>query len=316
MKSVSSIHDFLARVPDYIFTGLVCAAILAMTLLPVRGDIGGIRLFPHADKVVHFLMFGTLAAVWWWEECRRRGLAKATIHMLWLPVVASIAIGGIVELLQDAMNMGRSAELADFIADSLGAICLPLILWRLIDYMLRKAPRVTLSKLGSDDAYLGELSELYHTSFPPEERREWNDILERSESQSCPLEFLVIIYRREVAGMITCWHLPGFDYVEHFAVKSSLRGKGIGADAIRKLVARAGGVPIVLEVEPATDGPIAARRIRFYERCGFTGHTEFKYIQPPYAPGLPPVRLMLMSSSSGLDIGRVAAVLHKEVYGK
>lgn len=93
-------------------------------------------------------------------------------------------------------------------------------------------------------------------------------------------------------AFLAYWELPGFTYVEHFAVDKALRGHGIGQQMLAELLQRA-HKPVVLEVElPETD--IARRRIGFYERSGL--HLNpYPYLQPPLQGGFPPLPLRVMS---------------------
>lgn len=92
-----------------------------------------------------------------------------------------------------------------------------------------------------------------------------------------------------------------------------MRGSGIGAEILRLLAAE--GPPLLLEVEhPKGPGSIEQRRIEFYRRNGFR-LLDYDYVQPPYAPGLPSVPLLLMSTDPALDPALAARTLHREVYG-
>ena len=96
--------------------------------------------------------------------------------------------------------------------------------------------------------------------------------------------------------------------MEHFAIISAMRGGGLGGEAIRNFVA-ADPMPVILEVEPSGSNDMADRRIAFYERCGFTGHRDFEYIQPPYSPGLPEVPLMPTATNMAEATIRVMRVM-------
>lgn len=159
-----------------------------------------------------------------------------------------------------------------------------------------------------------ELRTLYFDSFPPEERRSWESIMELTDDRSSPFSMTVILRDGMTAGFITWWRLGGARYVEHFAIIPAMRGGGLGGEAIRNFVA-ADPMPVILEVEPSGSNDMADRRIAFYERCGFTGHRDFKYIQPPYSPGLPEVPLMLMTSDKSVDLGTTAGEIRRRVYG-
>ena len=169
---------------------------------------------------------------------------------------------------------------------------------------------MTLTPL--DPADLAAAEALYLASFPPEERRDWQQI---ADPALMPRLLGVYDDAAALAGFITIWPFDTFIYVEHFAVDPSRRGAGIGATAI-ELLRRQSELPIVLEVEPPTHpDPMAPRRIRFYERCGL--HLlDYDYTQPPYATGLPSVPLRLMTTDPTLSPRTIETTLHTRVYQK
>ena len=116
------------------------------------------------------------------------------------------------------------------------------------------------------------------------------------------------------AGFISYWQFDTFAYIEHFAVNPAARGGGIGACALREFKAMS-GLPVVLEVERPGSNDMADRRIAFYRRNGFHTIDSYDYIQPPYAPGLPEVPLLLMCDRPDrIDPAHVDATLRGEVY--
>ncbi|MDE5785782.1 MAG: GNAT family N-acetyltransferase [Duncaniella sp.] len=154
---------------------------------------------------------------------------------------------------------------------------------------------------------------LYMESFPAEERRPWTQILHIADTDP-RFAFNIISYDGVPVGFITIWNLGCARYVEHFAITPGIRGRGIGHEVISRVVANP-GPPVVLEVEPASSGDIARRRINFYTRAGLTAHHSFNYIQPPYSDGLPAVALTLMTSAHLNNLKEVSTLLHKEIYG-
>jgi VanZ family protein len=66
-----------------------------------------------SDKVIHLLAFGTLA-FWFGSIVVRRDL-------LWL-ALALVAFGGLIEVAQGVMRLGRHAEVLDLAADSIGVL--------------------------------------------------------------------------------------------------------------------------------------------------------------------------------------------------
>ncbi len=163
-----------------------------------------------------------------------------------------------------------------------------------------------------DTADINAAEALYLASFPPEERRPWEQI---ADADTEPQAYGIYDADNLFAGFITVWNFGGYVYVEHFAVDSTRRGSGIGAAAMASLRELA-GVPVVLEVEPpGHPDPMVPRRIAFYKRCGFA-LLDYDYVQPPYAPGLPSVPLCLMSTDSAIEASEIERTLHTKVYGQ
>ncbi len=311
MKPVDLLIGGVNRIPLYFATAAIVATVLYLTLMPAGPDMG-MDIFPHADKVVHFLMFGAVAVSLWWD-ISRRGL-RIDMRGLCVSVVLSSLLGGAVELLQQIMDIGRSCDVWDWVADTAGALMLPIMMYPLLrrsvaDYgfhtrVLRRGDKVPQSLRG-----------LYVEAFPPEERRDWADVERRLSASDGVMNMTVVYCRRRQVGFITWWRLDGMIYVEHFAVMASERGGGIGAKTMKRFVEEAGR-PVVLEVEPSGANDMASRRIAFYERCGFVAVRDYEYIQPPYGPGLPEVPLMLMTSDVAVDPAVAASLLHRHVYGR
>ncbi|MDE6109861.1 MAG: GNAT family N-acetyltransferase [Muribaculaceae bacterium] len=157
---------------------------------------------------------------------------------------------------------------------------------------------------------MGELEVLYLASFPPEERRPWQDIA----SGTGPALLCIDTPEQVGAGLVTLWRFPQFTYIEHLCIRPAMRGRGTGAAVMAALKAGS-DAPLLLEAEPPRDaGGIEERRIAFYRRCGLEV-LPGSYVQPPYGPGLPAVPLVLMSTETALDPAEAARILHKHVYG-
>lgn len=311
MRQSASLH----KAPPYVYSLAALLLVCYMTLVPNPVPGGGMRLFAGADKVAHFVMFGALAAALVYDSWRYSGRVSGLRTLLICFVVT--AFGGAVELLQMLMDMGRSADWLDFAADAAGAFAAGY--WA--RWMLRPLPAaamtegdVSLENHGSASSWLEQIKRLYEESFPPEERRPWGSILRLLDTVGSPFGLYVVCRQGDMAGFITTWTFDDFVYVEHFAVLPSMRGSGIGARALR-LLARSVRKPVVLEVEPRLTGQMAQRRIEFYKRCGFHEFDEYKYVQPPYGPGLPAVELTLMSNSERVNLDEVTRKLHTAVYG-
>jgi len=163
-------------------------------------------------------------------------------------------------------------------------------------------------------AALGGLEAVYLHSFPPEERRPWEQIV-CPENAGGPVLLAIDDGSGVCAGLLTFWEFDAFVYIEHFAVSPALRGTGVGSRAIECFIASR-TKPVVLEVEPENvSDPMTLRRISFYRRHGLE-ILDYDYVQPPYGAGLPPVPLRLMSTDSSIDASAVAAALYRRVYGQ
>lgn len=169
-----------------------------------------------------------------------------------------------------------------------------------------------------DTSRRSAIEDIYLEAFPPEERRPTDDLFGRAQRADGMLRLLVITDERDhTAGMLSYWQFGTFVYVEHFAIAAAMRGRNLGARAMAEFIHTAGR-PVVLEVERPGANKMADRRIAFYTRLGFTSRAEIDYIQPPYAPGLPAVPLLLMAAGPGcrlLDIRSAADTILRNVYG-
>lgn len=137
---------------------------------------------------------------------------------------------------------------------------------------------------------------IYHEAFPPQERREWNAVLDLIRNEPS-YTFFVAEDEGETIGFITAWEFEEFIFAEHLATTSSSRNKGYGTkifNALREALPKR----LIFEVERPGDSPMAERRIGFYERLGMK-IVETSYIQPSYFPTLDPVPMYLMSDSDG-----------------
>lgn len=309
-------QKFIKNVPPYLFTLVVALVICYLTLVPEPFGSRSVRLFPGADKVVHGIMFAALAGAVYVDRLRvagHRGLPAVAVA-----IVASVAAGGIVELLQWKMDLGRSGDWADFGADTLGAVCGAFAAYWLASRVGIRQPgwaeEAICLERPSCATHMKFARNLYHGAFPPEERRPWNQIEHAGELMPPEFGMTMVMLGKKPCGFITSWNFGRFTYVEHFAVDPSSRGHGVGARALREFVSRQ-HCPVVLEVEPESAGEMARRRIGFYKRCGFKLFDDYDYIQPPYSDGLPSVPLKLMSTDASLDPSVIASTLHAKVYG-
>lgn len=309
VKVIDRIAQILNVIPIGCASALIFSVIVTLTLMP-GDDLPGVPV-PHVDKIVHFLMFGAMAAVALSDIARYKG---RFVWSEWLvAVVFSTCFGGVIEIAQGLMAFGRSAELADLLADATGAFLLPLPFISIIksmasDYSLsfrevRQSKNIPVST-----------KELYFNSFPDDERREWQSI-ELLINSHRSYHLTLINSRKQCVGFISWWNLRTGVYVEHFAIDPAQRSRGLGALALDKFCLMHAGKPVVLEVELPGANDMADRRIGFYKRCGFSAHPEVEYLQPPYKPGANTVELLLMTYGRGADVPEMACEIKQKVYG-
>ena len=126
------IQHHLAKIPRWLATALVVAAILYATIAPHPVGADELPLFPGVDKVVHFIMFATLAAALLFDLSRSKKATSAG-RVMTVAGVAAVLVGAIDELLQECLTYNRSGEVLDWLADAGGVAAVLLIFsaWRL-----------------------------------------------------------------------------------------------------------------------------------------------------------------------------------------
>ena len=136
------------------------------------------------------------------------------------------------------------------------------------------------------------IKNLYLTAFPPNERREFEELKKQICCDECNVN--LILSGEKVAGFVIFWNFNEFVFLEHFAIEPGLRGLGIGEKALAEIKALFQKM-VILETELPVDY-LSFRRIRFYERNGFHKLNR-TYFQPSYGGNKPEVELKLMSSN-------------------
>ena len=132
--------NFLQQYPLTLLT-LVAIFYLSFFTPPVIPELENVRFI---DKWTHMVMYGGLAAVVLYEHFKLHGLQgfklktvqRDTLHWPHISVIAlwwPIALGGVIEILQEhCTNHRRSGEWLDFLADSLGALLVFMIVFALV----------------------------------------------------------------------------------------------------------------------------------------------------------------------------------------
>ena len=129
--------QFLIKVPQWLFTVVTAIAILYLTLVPKPLPDTDIPLWEHSDKIVHAIMFGGMYFVIYLDYVRKYGQDKWKATATWSIVVAVALFGGLIEIAQDSMGMGRGGDIYDFAADVAGVILASLVSPAIVSKMLR-----------------------------------------------------------------------------------------------------------------------------------------------------------------------------------
>ncbi|MCI1881871.1 MAG: GNAT family N-acetyltransferase [Sporolactobacillus sp.] len=182
--------------------------------------------------------------------------------------------------------------------------------------MLEQDRSVGLQFRRVDSARFGRAWQLLEQAFPAVElrsRRRARALLDNRKYRLLEAE----TDRRTFAGIIADWQLNDFRFIEHLAVDSSLRGRGVGSAMLRAYLI-AEPRPVVLEVEePKNDRQW--QRIRFYRRLGFRLN-PFGYRQPALQPlDTAAVKLSIMSRPGELSpatFRQVKKIIFRDVYGR
>lgn len=119
-----SIKRLLDKTPRWIFTVIVVAAVLYLTLMPQPLPDNDIPWFEGMDKLVHgIMMFGVMLCLSfdYFRICHKKQ-DRIPVGTLSVFLIITIAFGGLIELLQDWMDMGRGKDMKDFEADTIGAL--------------------------------------------------------------------------------------------------------------------------------------------------------------------------------------------------
>lgn len=146
-------------------------------------------------------------------------------------------------------------------------------------------------------------------SFIREERREKEDA--RLQLDNPLFTVYRIVDSETTVGYLTAWRVEKFFFLEHFFMREEYRNRGYGK-RVMEMAKEAFGT-LVLEAEPPEGSETAARRVAFYERCGFHAN-DHPYVQPSFH-GEDPVPLVLMSYPAPLsDCDGTVAAIYKTVY--
>lgn len=142
---------------------------------------------------------------------------------------------------------------------------------------------------GSEDDF-PEVYAIMEKAFPESERRDIDG--QRKLLGNPYYHYYILRTDGKISAFLAIWEFPEINFIEHFAVAESLRGKGVGKKFLSAYLSSA-DKPVFLEVEPP-ENDIAVRRIGFYKRLGFHLNS-FPYFQPALQEGQKPIPLKIMT---------------------
>lgn len=121
--------QILQYIPPYFATFIAIAAVCYLSLAPdpMPNDVHWLFNFEGADKVVHFIMYWGITMAFCFDYYRRTTHYYSERNSLIFAVITAILIGGILEILQQTICIGRSGDILDFVADAVGA-CLGILM--------------------------------------------------------------------------------------------------------------------------------------------------------------------------------------------
>ncbi|MET3113717.1 ribosomal protein S18 acetylase RimI-like enzyme [Pedobacter sp. CG_S7] len=153
------------------------------------------------------------------------------------------------------------------------------------------------------------IKDLYESTFPIQERREWTSLLSLLNHPAMQLD---LICEEELPiGFIIWWKINDWLFIEHFAISPHIRGGGYGSTVMCYYMEKANG-KIFLEVEPPFTID-AERRIAFYEKLGLS-LLDVSYQQPSYVEKDVYYPMLLMGTTGKKDFTALVAALKEQVY--
>jgi len=161
----------------------------------------------------------------------------------------------------------------------------------------------------SDDYRVEKIYSSYCTSFPEDERRDWEKLAPLFSHPK--VKIVSVLHESENIGYLILWELSNYTFVEHFEVFEEFRSRKLGSHITKYLFEN---YPrIIMEIEPEHLSENAARRYTFYQRNGFSLIDEM-YVQPSYGKGKKPLNLWLLSNYTPENLKDVKDEIYDIVY--
>lgn len=165
-------------------------------------------------------------------------------------------------------------------------------------------------KIGSHEDYRVEnIYQSYSTTFPEEERRDWNQFIKLFSNPETSV--VSVLHDSESVGYLILWELSQCLFVEHFEVFPEFRSQKLGSKITDYLCANYS--KIVLEIEHEHLSEDAKRRYSFYQKHGFYIIDEM-YVQPSYGKGKKAIDLWLLANYRPENLNDLKDEIYDIVY--
>jgi VanZ family protein len=105
---------------QYILTLLTLVLILCLTFYKPTGLVRTDTII-GVDKLVHFVMYFTLCAVFWYESFKVT-ITPKKFHMAVFAVILPIIFSGVMEYLQYLLTSYRTGDFDDFVFNTTGVL--------------------------------------------------------------------------------------------------------------------------------------------------------------------------------------------------
>lgn len=128
----------LRTITTWLPSTLTLAVVLYATLYPDPAGVENFPKIPHLDKLIHAIMFGGLAGAWAFDYTRSSKTNQPSFRAMCVCAFTSVILGGIIEVLQERMGLGRGCDPYDFAADTFGCLIALLTAPQAIKYVITK----------------------------------------------------------------------------------------------------------------------------------------------------------------------------------
>jgi VanZ family protein len=117
---------------NYRFSLLCTALIWYLSIWFMPPDIPELRNVAFIDKWTHFVMYGTLTSIIWWEYLRRHSTLQP-LRLFLFAWLAPALMSGVIEIIQETCTATRAGEWLDLAANTtgctIGAACGMIMKW-------------------------------------------------------------------------------------------------------------------------------------------------------------------------------------------